>query len=130
MDQDFWDCCGRKKSFLIANKWVFIWFCSVHGTQRSKRGMSTYSIDRPLSFTAYKCYYKDCIPPPDPDTIPPPTQRPAVFVYWNTASLWNTSADGYVVNTGGSYGVPQNYDDVRIEFGKSETCPYLPNARI
>ena len=80
--------------------------------------MSVYDVDRPYSFTSYKCYYTDCIPPPDPDTVPPKSQRPAVFDYWHEVALWNMSDDGYVSNSGGSYGVPQDLDNVRIEFGK------------
>ena len=80
--------------------------------------MSLYDIDRALSFTAYKCYYTDCIPPPDPDTVAPKAMRPAVFEYWFDTTLWNVSADGYVSNTYGSYGEPQDFDNVRIEFGR------------
>ena len=79
-----------------------------------------YDIDRSLKFTAYKCYYKDCIPPPDPDTVLPKAERPAVFKYWNDATLWNVSSEGYVSNVLGSYGVPQDFDKVKVEFGKSE----------
>ena len=104
-------------------------FILVHGTLRSKRSMPIYGVDRALTFTAFKCYYKDCIPPPDPDTIPPATQRPAVFDYWNDATLWNMSSDGYLVNVGGSSGVPQDYDDVRIEFGKL-ICSLLRQIRL
>ena len=93
-------------------------FIIVHGTRRSKRGMSIYDVDRPLSYTSYKCYYTDCIPPPDPDSLPPKNQRPADFDYWHDIALWNMSADGYISNSLGSYGVPQDLDNVRIEFGK------------
>ena len=71
-----------------------------------------------MTFTAFKCYYKDCIPPPDPDTVAPLAERPAVFDYWDDVTLWNMSSDGYLVNLGGSNGVPQDYDNVRVEFGK------------
>ncbi|WAR05573.1 PKHL1-like protein, partial [Mya arenaria] len=76
----------------------------VHGRTRSKRGMSTYSVDRVYGFTAYKCFYEDCIPPPDPDTIPPTTSRPADFDYWNDATMWNVTDDDYVTNVGGITG--------------------------
>ena len=80
--------------------------------------MATYSVDRPFGFTTYKCFYDDCIPPPDPDTIPPADTRPANFKYWSDTSLWNTSLDGYVTSEGGAYGIPQNYDNVKIIAGK------------
>ena len=79
--------------------------------------MSVYEVDRPVSYTSYKCYYTDCIPPPDPNTVAPKSERPAVFDYWSTSGLWNMSEDGYVSNSIGSYGVPQDFDNVRIEFG-------------
>ena len=97
----------------------------VHGTRRSKRGMSIYDVDRPLQYTSYKCYYTDCIPPPDPDTLPPKNQRPADFVYWHDIALWNMSADGYISNSLGSYGVPIDMDNVRIEFGKYKYMGFL-----
>lgn len=82
--------------------------------------MSTYSVDRVLNFKSYKCYYADCIPPPDPDTIPPASSRPLDFEYWDDTSLWNISSnDSFVSNVGGSYGIPVDYDNVRIEFGNT-----------
>lgn len=78
--------------------------------------MSTYSFDRPLSFTAFKCFYTDCIPPPDPNTIPPAASRPAEFDYWDDSTIWNMT-DGYLSNIVGTDGVPQDYDNVRIVSG-------------
>ena len=86
--------------------------------------MSTYSMDRPYGFTSYKCFYQDCIPPPDPDTVPPATQRPVNFQFWHDSTLWNktrdsnNSADIFVTNEGGSYGVPQDMDNVRVKSGR------------
>ena len=103
----------------------------VHGTKRARRGgpsMSVYEVDRGVSYTSYKCYYEDCIPPPDPNTVPPKSERPAVFDYWSSSGLWNMSEDGYVSNTDGSYGVPQDLDNVRIEVGRWLKC--LDNVRI
>ncbi|XP_052805044.1 fibrocystin-L-like isoform X2 [Mya arenaria] len=89
----------------------------ISGTQRSRRGLSTIAMDRPLSFTAYKCFYTDCIPPPDPDTVPPAVSRPPEFGYWDDATIWNMTEDGYLINIGGSSGIPQDYDNVKISFG-------------
>lgn len=87
--------------------------------------MSVYNIDRPLQLTSYKCYYKDCIPPPDPDTIPPATERPLDFDIWDDTTLWNNSNnDSFISNIGGSYGTPQDYDNVRIAFGNVFECNY------
>ena len=65
----------------------------------------------PFSLAARKCYFKKCIPP----SVPP---SPPVNSYWNDPSLWNTSSDGYLINVGGSVGVPKDYDDVRIVLGE------------
>ncbi|XP_045210443.2 fibrocystin-L-like isoform X2 [Mercenaria mercenaria] len=115
-----WDNTNSKVKFIV------------HGNKRSRRsspGMSTYSVDRAVSFTAYKCYYENCIPPPDPDTVPPATERPLDFDIWDDTTLWNNSNnDSFVSNTGGSYGLPQDYDDVRITFGSwvvvNKTTPF------
>ena len=99
---------------------------TVHGTTRSKRAgkMSTYTVDRPYDYTSFKCFYPDCIPPPDPETVPPATERPLNFKYWHDTSLWNktgdsnSSTDIFVTSDGGSYGEPQELDNVRIVSGK------------
>ncbi|KAL4228553.1 Fibrocystin-L [Mactra antiquata] len=90
----------------------------VHGQTRSKRGasMASYDNDRPYSFSSFKCFYPDCIPPPDPDTIPPAKSRPLDFEIWDS-TLWNLTEDGYIVNEEGSSGVPADYDNVRIAAG-------------
>lgn len=86
----------------------------VHGRQRSKRATSSLSFDRPFSFSSFKCYYKDCIPPPDPNTIPPAPTRPLSYDYWDDTSIWNMT-DGYMTNIGeNGTGLPQDYDNVRI----------------
>ncbi|XP_053372863.1 fibrocystin-L-like [Mercenaria mercenaria] len=115
-----WDNTNSKVKFIV------------HGNKRSRRsspGMTAHSVDRPVSFTAYKCYYENCIPPPDPDTVPPATERPLDFDIWDDTTLWNNSNnDSFVSNTGGSYGLPQDYDDVRIAFGSwvvvNKTTPF------
>ncbi|KAK3587658.1 hypothetical protein CHS0354_042441 [Potamilus streckersoni] len=59
----------------------------VSGTKRAKRGGSIYNVDREFpKFSAFKCFYTDCIPPQDPNTIPPLDSRPAVFDYWSNAT--------------------------------------------
>jgi len=78
--------------------------------------MSSYSIDRPFTFTAFKCFYTDCIPPPDPNTVPPALSGPADFDYWDDSTIWNMTY-GYMTNIIGSDGIPQDYQDVRIVAG-------------
>ncbi|KAL4228989.1 Fibrocystin-L [Mactra antiquata] len=89
----------------------------VHATNRQKRGMDSFTFDRPYGFTSYKCYYTDCIPPPDPNTVPPLAARPHAFKYWDDATMWNMTSDGYVTNVGANgTSIPQDYEDVRILF--------------
>ena len=92
----------------------------VSGRKRSRRGsptMTAYDVDRTWSFSSYKCFFTDCIPPPDPDTIPPATERPLQYQNWEDTTLWNMTDDGYMTNVGGSNGVPQDFDDVKIIYG-------------
>ena len=72
-----------------------------------------------MAFKSYKCFYVDCIPPPDPNTIPP-QERPADFDFYHDTSIWNNTNDGYITNNlgGGSYGLPQAMDNVKVVFGK------------
>lgn len=95
-----------------------LWLLSVHGRQRSRRGLGVTSVDNAFTFSSFKCYYKDCIPPPDPNTIPPAPSRPLSFDYWDDSSVWNLTAGGFVTNIGtNGTGIPQDYDNVRILYG-------------
>ncbi|XP_069121982.1 fibrocystin-L-like [Argopecten irradians] len=47
-------------------------------------GDSSISFD----FQAFKCFYVNCTPPPDPNTVPPATERPSDFVYWSEPNSW------------------------------------------
>ncbi|KAH3704517.1 hypothetical protein DPMN_079573 [Dreissena polymorpha] len=86
----------------------------VHGRQRAKRAMSSYPVDRKYSLTLYKCFFKDCIPPPDPNTIPPASARPQDVDFWHDANIWNMTTDGYLSNIGGSSGIPKDMSNVNI----------------
>ncbi|XP_052286416.1 fibrocystin-L-like [Dreissena polymorpha] len=88
----------------------------VHAQKRSRRAVDLAQAERSVSFTAFKCYYANCIPPPDPNTVPPATVRPAEFDYWDDTTIWNTTDDGYLVNIGGNAGIPQDFDNVKIAF--------------
>lgn len=95
----------------------YAFLLSVHAQSRSRRAVNIALAERSVSFSAFKCFYANCIPPPDPNTVPPATGRPAEFDYWDDATIWNTTVDGYLVNTGGSAGIPQDFDNVKIAFG-------------
>ncbi|XP_060084827.1 fibrocystin-L-like, partial [Ylistrum balloti] len=54
------------------------------GSPALPTGIASISFD----FQAFKCFYANCTPPPDPNTVPPVTQRPSDFVYWSEANSW------------------------------------------
>lgn len=86
----------------------------VRGSRRATRGSSSSSERINIQFISYRCYFRNCTPPPNPNTIPPAKQRQPVHGFWSNPALWYKSGDGYIENSEGSYGVPQNFDDVRI----------------
>ena len=68
-----------------------------------------------MNIHSYKCYFKDCIPPPDPDTIPPTCARASDAMTWSDATIWDVDSDGYVTNTGsGTHGLPVAGEKVKI----------------
>ncbi|XP_033757813.1 fibrocystin-L-like [Pecten maximus] len=60
-------------------------------TGRKKRGspaLPVGSASISFDFQAFKCFYTNCTPPPDPNTVPPVTQRSADFVFWSESKSW------------------------------------------
>ncbi|XP_069115224.1 fibrocystin-L-like [Argopecten irradians] len=60
-------------------------------TGRKKRGspaLPTGAASISFDFQAFKCFYANCTPPPDPNTVPPTTQRSSDFVYWSEPNSW------------------------------------------
>ncbi|XP_021347967.1 fibrocystin-L-like [Mizuhopecten yessoensis] len=58
---------------------------------RKKRGSPALPVGAAsisFDFQAFKCFYANCTPPPDPNTVPPVTQRPSEFVYWSESNSW------------------------------------------
>ncbi|KAL3886657.1 hypothetical protein ACJMK2_026637 [Sinanodonta woodiana] len=97
----------------------------VSGTKRAKRGGSIYDVDREFpKFSAFKCFYTDCIPPQDPNTVPPEDSRPAVFDYWSTATWivekFSDNTTYYTIGSNSSLnvGMPPAYAYVVIPEGK------------
>ncbi|KAK3107254.1 hypothetical protein FSP39_010348 [Pinctada imbricata] len=87
-------------------------------SRRRKRGsgaMPVYDEDIGLAMQAFKCYYTGCVPPPDPDTIPPTCTRPTDFKLWSAQATWSTAETGWGGNKGGgNYGLPEQGDQVKI----------------
>ena len=47
------------------------------------------AVDRGSTFTTFRCFYVDCIPPPPPTLPPPiPSGRPENVMMWSNASIW------------------------------------------
>ena len=58
--------------------------------------------------------------PVNPDTLPPPENRPAHAVMWSNVSAWNGTEAGYGGNYGnGSFGLPLDGDNVMIKSGEA-----------
>ncbi|MEE6507574.1 hypothetical protein FKM82_026763 [Ascaphus truei] len=58
----------------------------VSGKRRLQRRAVAGTLDPDMTnvnvnLNVYTCFYKDCIPPPPPTTVPLPTSRPAVYMY-------------------------------------------------
>ncbi|XP_050416785.2 fibrocystin-L [Patella vulgata] len=52
---------------------------------RKRRGAIVYDTDRAYDFKAFRCYYTDCIPPPDPTTV---LTRPNTSMLWSDDNTW------------------------------------------
>ncbi|XP_078698697.1 fibrocystin-L-like isoform X2 [Branchiostoma floridae x Branchiostoma belcheri] len=74
-------------------------------------------VDRSVKMQVYRCFYEDCIPPADPNDVPPDRQRPDDYIMYSTLS-WKMDTDGFMVP---SSSVPdtrsitlQQDDDVKV----------------
>ncbi|XP_078699976.1 fibrocystin-L-like [Branchiostoma floridae x Branchiostoma belcheri] len=52
--------------------------------------------DRNVKMKVYRCFYEDCIPPADPNDVPPDTQRPPDYVVYSDL-VWKRDTDGFMV---------------------------------
>ncbi|XP_030644362.1 PKHD1 like 1, tandem duplicate 1 [Chanos chanos] len=86
----------------------------VSGREHARRRRSSVdrsTADRSVSFSVYRCFFSDCLPPP-PATLPTtPTNRPADFIAWSNASFWRSSPEN-------NFTVPAEGADVVIPIGK------------
>ncbi|CAH1226877.1 PKHD1L1 [Branchiostoma lanceolatum] len=74
---------------------------------------------RTVQLKVFRCYYAQCIPPPDPNTLPPARERPEDFDVWSNPESWKDTEEGWGGNYGnGAYGLPQDGDDVKIPGGQ------------
>ncbi|XP_060567723.1 fibrocystin-L-like [Ruditapes philippinarum] len=73
------------------------------------------TVDIPIDLGIYKCFYIDCVPPPDPNISPPVNHTPLNYQYWHDKSIWNRTNDGYMTNVGkiGNH-LPVDFDNVKI----------------
>ncbi|XP_078617867.1 fibrocystin-L-like isoform X2 [Branchiostoma floridae x Branchiostoma japonicum] len=77
------------------------------------------AVTRPVQLRVFRCYYAQCIPPPDPNTLPPARERPEDFDLWSNPESWQGTEEGWGGNYGnGAYGLPQDGDDVKIPGGQ------------
>ena len=59
------------------------------------KGTEQFDADESITFSTYRCFYENCVPPPPPTepplpTIPPPRPpgRPDVTQSWSNSSIW------------------------------------------
>lgn len=83
--------------------------------KRKKRSAFAGSVNLNMNFRSYKCFYENCVVPPDPSTLPPPDKRPDDFVLWSNASTWGNDT------------LPQQGDSVTIEKGRN-ICIFFDNC--
>ncbi|XP_061164553.1 fibrocystin-L-like [Saccostrea echinata] len=68
-----------------------------------------------INFNAYKCFFPNCQPPPDPNTVPPLESRPNYAVLWSEKETWADAEEGWGGNKGnGTYDLPVDGDSVKI----------------
>ena len=67
----------------------------------------------------FRCFFRNCIPPPDPNTIPPPNSRPEDFIRWSAKDSWENMDEGWGGNLGdGKFDFPKDGDNVKIKPSK------------
>ncbi|XP_067950541.1 fibrocystin-L-like [Watersipora subatra] len=55
---------------------------------RKRRSSDAEYLFENVNFQGQKCYYPDCQPPPDQNTLPPVTSRPEFFDWWSNTTIW------------------------------------------
>lgn len=78
------------------------------------------TVDIPISPSFFTCYYANCEPPPDPNTVPPRRTRPDHAIKYSETKYWQkTDTDKYVCSR--SYGagteLPTAGSDITIATG-------------
>lgn len=103
----------------IEKKTIYIIFLSlVRGYNPSSVG-STTNRNIGMKFNVYKCFFEDCKPPPDPNTVPPEEERPDDAVFWSVKETWSDAEEGWGGYKGeGLYDLPVDGDSVKIPKGK------------
>ncbi|XP_067947416.1 fibrocystin-L-like [Watersipora subatra] len=98
-------------------------------TSVAKRSLG-YGNDKSINFRVFTCFFNDCVPPPDPNQVPPPTTRPDDAIFWSQVtnnkfllhsvsltqdSAWEKAEDGWGGNNGdGTFSPPVDDKDVKI----------------
>ncbi|XP_021369085.1 fibrocystin-L-like isoform X2 [Mizuhopecten yessoensis] len=61
------------------------------GTRKKRSSPSVKSNNQtyPVNLQAYTCFYTNCTPPPDPNTVPPAATRPTSAVLWSSPESWS-----------------------------------------
>ncbi|KAG9339164.1 hypothetical protein JZ751_024022 [Albula glossodonta] len=99
--------------FNETSKNVYYMVSGKHSLRRRRASVDPAVMDVVVNFQVYRCFFKDCIPPPQPPPAtlsPVPSRRPANFVYWSNESFWKSSPEN-------KFSMPVEGDDVIIPPG-------------
>ncbi|XP_064635838.1 fibrocystin-L-like [Lineus longissimus] len=87
-----------------------------NSTRKKRAIVGPSTTTRQVDLQVYRCWYKDCIPPPDPNTVPPPDTRPDNFTMWTDLATWEGAEEGYGGNCANVTCLPQEGDNIKIRF--------------
>ena len=88
-------------------------------SSRKRRSTSHSGLtDRNVDFEVYQCYWANCFVPYTPSEGAVVEATPDNAIFWDLASSWEDTEEGWGGNYGGGeYGPPLEGDDVKIPEG-------------
>ncbi|XP_064635071.1 fibrocystin-L-like [Lineus longissimus] len=89
-----------------------------NSTRKKRDIFGPTTTTRDVDLHVYRCWYNDCIAPPDPSTVPPPDTRPGNFTMWTDLATWEGTEEGYGGNCANVTCLPQEGDNVKIREGQ------------
>lgn len=92
---------------------------------------ATFNKNINVRFEVFKCFFEDCTPPPDPNTVPPEEERPSDAVLWSDKETWSDAEEGWGGYQGeGLYDLPVDGDSVKIPKGRLASLGTLFDSKM